>query len=52
MPRVKVGVENRTDIEIYYEDHGSGHPVVLILALIHITEPTRRVVIAYAVFCL
>jgi non-heme chloroperoxidase len=30
MPRVKVGVENGTDIEIYYEDHGSGHPVVLI----------------------
>ncbi len=24
MPRVKVGVENGTDIEIYYEDHGSG----------------------------
>jgi non-heme chloroperoxidase len=30
MARVKVGVENGTDIEIYYEDHGSGHPVVLI----------------------
>jgi non-heme chloroperoxidase len=30
MPRVKVGAENGTDIEIYYEDHGSGHPVVLI----------------------
>jgi hypothetical protein len=30
MPRVKVGVENGTDIEIYYEDHGSGRPVVLI----------------------
>jgi non-heme chloroperoxidase len=30
MPRVKVGVENGTDIEIYYEDHGSGQPVVLI----------------------
>jgi non-heme chloroperoxidase len=30
MPRVKVGVENGSDIEIYYEDHGSGHPVVLI----------------------
>src|SRR6266852_7981237 len=30
MPSVKVGVENGTDIEIYYEDHGSGHPVVLI----------------------
>jgi non-heme chloroperoxidase len=30
MARVKVGIENGTDIEIYYEDHGSGHPVVLI----------------------
>jgi non-heme chloroperoxidase len=30
MAHVKVGVENGTDIKIYYEDHGSGHPVVLI----------------------
>jgi non-heme chloroperoxidase len=30
MARVKVGSENSTDIEIYYEDHGSGQPVVLI----------------------
>ena len=30
MPYVTVGVENGTDIEIYYEDHGSGQPVVLI----------------------
>src|SRR6266849_10638279 len=30
MARVKVGIENGTDIEIYYEDHGSGRPVVLI----------------------
>src|SRR5260370_8342328 len=30
MARVKVGVENGTDIEIYYEDHGSGRPVLLI----------------------
>jgi non-heme chloroperoxidase len=27
---VKVGEENSTPIEIYYEDHGSGSPVVLI----------------------
>jgi non-heme chloroperoxidase len=27
---VKVGQENSTPIEIYYEDHGSGSPVVLI----------------------
>jgi non-heme chloroperoxidase len=30
MPYIKVGKENSTDIELYYEDHGSGDPVVLI----------------------
>jgi non-heme chloroperoxidase len=30
MPYVKVGKENSTDIELYYEDRGSGHAVVLI----------------------
>jgi non-heme chloroperoxidase len=30
MPFVKVGAENAGDVEIYYEDHGSGRPVVLI----------------------
>jgi non-heme chloroperoxidase len=30
MPYVTVGSENNTDIEIYYEDHGAGQPVVLI----------------------
>jgi non-heme chloroperoxidase len=30
MPFVKVGVENGTDIEIHYRDHGSGRPIVLI----------------------
>src|SRR6516165_6181218 len=30
MPKVTVGQENSTDIEIYYEDHGAGQPVVLI----------------------
>jgi pimeloyl-ACP methyl ester carboxylesterase len=30
MPAVTVGQENNTDIEIYYEDHGAGRPVVLI----------------------
>ena len=28
--RIRVGEENSTAIEIYYEDHGSGQPVVLI----------------------
>ena len=30
MPFVKVGVENSADIEIHYNDHGSGRPIVLI----------------------
>jgi non-heme chloroperoxidase len=30
MAYVKVGEENKTSIELYYEDHGSGQPVVLI----------------------
>ena len=27
---IKVGTENSTDVELYYEDHGSGKPVILI----------------------
>jgi non-heme chloroperoxidase len=30
MSRLTVGSENNTDIEIYYEDHGTGVPVILI----------------------
>jgi non-heme chloroperoxidase len=30
MPRIAVGTENESPVEIYYEDHGSGQPVVLI----------------------
>jgi non-heme chloroperoxidase len=30
MPRVTVGRENTGDIRIYYEDHGTGPPVVLV----------------------
>ena len=30
MPEVTVGRENSADIEIHYEDHGAGQPVVLI----------------------
>jgi non-heme chloroperoxidase len=30
MPKVTVGRENSGDIELHYEDHGSGQPVVLI----------------------
>ena len=31
MPYVTVGKENSSNIELYYEDHGSGKPVVLIM---------------------
>jgi pimeloyl-ACP methyl ester carboxylesterase len=30
MPYVKVGEENSASIDLYYEDHGAGMPVVLI----------------------
>ncbi len=30
MSTITVGTENSTPIELYYEDHGSGQPVVLI----------------------
>ena len=30
MPFICVDVENSTDIDLYYEDHGSGQPIVLI----------------------
>jgi pimeloyl-ACP methyl ester carboxylesterase len=30
MPFITVGQENSTDIDLYYEDHGTGRPVVLI----------------------
>lgn len=30
MPRLEIGAENGERVELYYEDHGSGKPVVLI----------------------
>jgi non-heme chloroperoxidase len=30
MPYVTVGRENTGDIQVYYEDHGEGPPVVLV----------------------
>lgn len=30
MPLITVGQENSGNIDLYYEDHGSGKPVVLI----------------------
>jgi non-heme chloroperoxidase len=32
MPTVTVGKENSGDIQLYYEDHGSGDPVILVQA--------------------
>jgi non-heme chloroperoxidase len=32
MPYVTVGQENSGSIDLYYEDHRSGDPVVLIMA--------------------
>jgi len=37
MPFVTVGQENSAPVELYYEDHGSGRPVVLI----HGSPPRR-----------
>ena len=34
MPYVSVGKENSGNINIYYEDHGSGKPVILIHGLL------------------
>jgi len=33
MPTLTVGKENSGDIELYYEDHGNGSPVVLVHGL-------------------
>ena len=30
MPSIKVGTENGSDIELHYNDHGAGKPIVLI----------------------
>ena len=30
MPRIKVGTENTAGIELHYNDHGAGKPIVLI----------------------
>jgi len=30
MPRLNVGIENQSPVELYYEDVGEGNPVVLI----------------------
>jgi len=30
MPYINVGTENSGDIELYYEDHGAGNPIILV----------------------
>jgi non-heme chloroperoxidase len=30
MPRINVGTENSANVEIHYEDHGTGRPIVLV----------------------
>ncbi|GIH23291.1 hypothetical protein Aph01nite_16010 [Acrocarpospora phusangensis] len=30
MPRITLGMENNAPIEIHYEDHGSGKPIVMV----------------------
>jgi non-heme chloroperoxidase len=56
MPYVRVGTENDADIEIYYEDHGSGQPVVLVggypLDGIHSWERQTRVLLDAGYRCI
>jgi non-heme chloroperoxidase len=55
MPYVTVGTENGHDIEIYYEDHGTGQPVVLIHGYPldgHSWERQTRVLLAAGYRCI
>jgi hypothetical protein len=36
MSNVTVGQQNNADIEIYYEDHGTGHPDEVNIALLEL----------------
>ena len=44
MPFVTVGHENASTVNIYYEDHGSGPPVVLIHGMLNTSRHWRGVV--------
>ena len=46
------GAKESTNVAGVVLDRHSDFPVVLGLSLIHISEPTRRTPISYAVFCL
>jgi non-heme chloroperoxidase len=56
MPYVQVGTENQAGIEIYYEDHGIGQPVVLVggypLDGIHSWERQTRVLLDAGYRCI
>lgn len=42
MPYVQVGTENSADIEIHYNEHGSGKPIILILGYPHGNSGERQ----------
>jgi hypothetical protein len=44
MPYVQVGTENSGAVELYYEDHGAGAPVVLIHGYPLMSPPLARAV--------
>ena len=41
MPYITVGQEKSAPVELYYEDHGSGRPVVLIHGSLWTATPGR-----------
>src|SRR5664279_2736665 len=59
----KMGIKGSSTVQLYFQDckvpvenvlgeAGKGHVIAFNLSLIHISEPTRRTPISYAVFCL
>jgi non-heme chloroperoxidase len=55
MPFITVGSENGADIDLYYEDHGSGQPIVLIHGYpldLHSWEPQERVLLGAGYRCI
>jgi len=41
MPKLNVGIENQSSIELHYEDVGAGKPVVLTMAGRSVAAPGR-----------
>jgi non-heme chloroperoxidase len=55
MPFITVGSENGADIDLYYEDHGSGQPIVLIHGYpldLHSWERQERVLLGAGYRCI